>query len=882
MALIHWKQIDGDLSGSRVLTGSLVVSGTISADEFLGIDPTAIFTGSISASVSPSGNVFTIKSGSSDLVTVDENGNVVVEGSLTAQEFYTEIVSASILFESGSSLFGNSLDDTHQFTGSLLVSGSGGHQISGSLFVQTSETSSTAIISNNTTVGYPTSNEWQDNLDGSYFDNFTHETHISEILRFMAGVMSSSLDVAAPTPNTRTWGSTTSSWSNGNFTSKTNVLRGVLGQGAGQQAYLSNNWRVSAYIDSTKTGSFEEAQEYLIEKGFFKTSETGSDNVGTNPFNHSHYTNIPNSILVNSSFDGLSGTFSANAAGTTIASSNTNYFGLGSLTNGGPTPYSVRIRATQSFSDNYSDKTPSEASTFTTASSAVHTISSFGTSNGLILSKIPTTQPAVIPSAFQDGDFTVTTPLTGRKYTGGATDSNSISASGYYKMHDVVVGLKTGSQADFTTQTVLESSTAFYLYVDHVPSNITTGIRTVDVSSELVRTSNNATSRSLSGVPYLLTAGYTYVFSGEVSGSFDPGYGSSTTPVNVSNPTNTWSSIGSITTQNTSLGVNSSGVQNSTTKLGVLSADKNTLRSVGSIPYIDDIGFVSSSLVFDLSSNISNVQQTRTSQQQLNYNLNFRLHGRNFLGSQTTSTSNTQVFYDYALFGQSKTTTMAIYSRPQGYDAGTLTGTTEQFSGEDYRIQLNNNVLAFNGTAFNTAYDTTELGTNDLQVKPGYLVEPGGNYGYWYDSGFKPANYKYYIRRFQTSGAKTSMSLNIGTTLQNWTSSSNGVAATILFKSSGAGSGSNNSLSTARLFDPSELNSNVVESAVSADNFKNPFTDDLDLYGNTGGTKTGTTYNIPLRNADGMYLDNNDNEFYVIIRYRGDQTPITSIITSTS
>ena len=89
MALIHWKQIDGDLSGSRVLTGSLVVSGTITADQFVGIDPSAIFTGSISASVSPTGNIFTIKSGSSDLVTVDEAGNVVVEGTLTAQEFYT-------------------------------------------------------------------------------------------------------------------------------------------------------------------------------------------------------------------------------------------------------------------------------------------------------------------------------------------------------------------------------------------------------------------------------------------------------------------------------------------------------------------------------------------------------------------------------------------------------------------------------------------------------------------------------------------------------------------------------------------------------------------------------------------------------------------------
>ena len=197
MAQIQWKQIDSYISGSKELTGSLFISGTVSADEFIGIDPTAIFTGSINASVHESGSIFVVSSGSENLLTIDENGNVIVEGSLTAQEFYTEIVSASIIFESGSSLFGNSLDDTHQFTGSILISGSDGHQISGSLTVSTTESGSTAIVSNNTTVGYPTSNEWQDNLDGSYFDIFNHSTHISEILRFMAGVMSSSLDVAA-------------------------------------------------------------------------------------------------------------------------------------------------------------------------------------------------------------------------------------------------------------------------------------------------------------------------------------------------------------------------------------------------------------------------------------------------------------------------------------------------------------------------------------------------------------------------------------------------------------------------------------------------------------------------------------------------------------
>jgi hypothetical protein len=50
-------------------------------------------------------------------------GNLVVTGKLTAQEFHTEIVSASIIYESGSTKFGDTLDDIHQFTGSLYVTG---------------------------------------------------------------------------------------------------------------------------------------------------------------------------------------------------------------------------------------------------------------------------------------------------------------------------------------------------------------------------------------------------------------------------------------------------------------------------------------------------------------------------------------------------------------------------------------------------------------------------------------------------------------------------------------------------------------------------------------------------------------------------------------
>jgi hypothetical protein len=67
---------------------------------------------------------------------LDVNGNAIITGSLTvtgritAEEFHTEFVSASIVYQSGSTKFGNSSDDVMSVTGSLRVNGS----ITGSLF----------------------------------------------------------------------------------------------------------------------------------------------------------------------------------------------------------------------------------------------------------------------------------------------------------------------------------------------------------------------------------------------------------------------------------------------------------------------------------------------------------------------------------------------------------------------------------------------------------------------------------------------------------------------------------------------------------------------------------------------------------------------------
>ena len=51
------------------------------------------------------------------------SGNLIVSGTLIANQYETVIVSSSIQFSSGSSNFGNTADDLHKFTGSINVNG---------------------------------------------------------------------------------------------------------------------------------------------------------------------------------------------------------------------------------------------------------------------------------------------------------------------------------------------------------------------------------------------------------------------------------------------------------------------------------------------------------------------------------------------------------------------------------------------------------------------------------------------------------------------------------------------------------------------------------------------------------------------------------------
>ena len=753
---------------------------------------------------------------------ITASGNIVTSGNIIAEQY---IVSSSISiitqsFSSGSTIFGDTpVDDTHQFTGSL--------------FVNSATTQSTAIFADNIQTGYPTSNNWKENLDGSFFNNFDNTTHVSEILRFMAGIISHSIDTASPTPNTKTFASVDTN--NNNLGSTANQISGRLPQNFTE---LNND-----------------TLDYLVSKGWTSVGAKVFD--GISIYNNSSY------FL----------DFDSNSGGSTDirSSADNELFGLGSLTSGGATRFDVRVIATQSFSDSAGLTTPTAVTnSFTTQSVKDYTATSFGTTNGVTLAKIASANPAVIPAAFQDGKFenlggtTMSGSLT-RKYNVTSGSFTSISSSGYYRFHDLKVGISTGSGAF----TFVNGSDRVHFYAPRGAINTAIGTNSLS-DSGTAHKALTATSRSLSGVPYLQDA--TFEVSTKITGLFNPLYAGSTTLVDM---TTNSVGVGSVSLSGDTISTNGGTIQ---TSGKVFQSDETTAVNSG-VPRYNDIAIVTASVSYD-SGTSDNIQQSSTF---TDTSFQVLVKARNRDSDQSTLDTQTISYHTAGTFGQPTASgSLGIYGRAQGFDGGSLTGTTETFSGEDFRIQLNNNVTSFAGDAFTTTFQVGGiLGNNDLQVKPGFLVDPGGAYRYWYPSNYGTGTYKYYIRRFQTSGTKTSLTVDVGKTLVNWDSDSDGVAVGLILKS-GTSAGGNTNITTCRIFDPSEITSNLIEAGITTDNHKNPFSSNIDLYGNTGGSISSTTYTVPIRNADGMFIDNTDNELYVIIRYKGDPSPVSSITISYS
>lgn len=128
--VVEFNQGDGTTesitlpSSTAIDTGSFYISSSIT-DNILEFNQGDGTTESITINT---GSTFNLYSESGTTASIA--GKLEVDGTIVAQEFHTEFVTSSVIFESGSTQFGDSIDDTHNFhgvvdiTGSLITTGS--------------------------------------------------------------------------------------------------------------------------------------------------------------------------------------------------------------------------------------------------------------------------------------------------------------------------------------------------------------------------------------------------------------------------------------------------------------------------------------------------------------------------------------------------------------------------------------------------------------------------------------------------------------------------------------------------------------------------------------------------------------------------------------
>ena len=401
--------------------------------------------------------------------------------------------------------------------------------VSGSDAQLNSLTASLAINSTNINVGVPTSNAWGTGLEGSYFNNFTTQTNVSEILRFVAGLLSGSAPNA--TPNTKTYGTLTAT--------ATNTTQGTI----------------AGSVPASHSYSTSPTIAYLQTQGFANLGQTLFQGQGS-PYNQA-YTN----------------TYASTFAGTTTVSSSvdTQLFGLGTIFDAN-TPSTFYVSGTINW--RYEDNNSGTA-TETSQSENLLSLSSFGSSNGLTVGKITTANPAVIPAAYQDGKFTGIYSST--LYNGGRS-ATSVSASGYYNI-SASIKIASGSSPYSTAKTAL--TRIFYAPTTNIASAI--GNNTISANSTNTVTSASFTSGSMSGAPFLTSAAYTLSVTG--SGIFSPLFAASATVASVAaaGPTASGTVTVGLTSGTAALSTAGSTIVTS----GLVFNSSNAAKNSG-VPAIDD------------------------------------------------------------------------------------------------------------------------------------------------------------------------------------------------------------------------------------------------------------------------------------------------------
>ena len=133
------------------------------------------------------------------------DGNATIQGDLTAQSFNTEFVSSSVIYQSGSTKFGDDISDTHQFTGSVQLSGSIiANEINLTSGVTISEISNDPTLADESQTAVPTEHAVKTYVDDK--DSYLRK-HFVKIASSIIGTSTASFTAAtasAPTGMTST------------------------------------------------------------------------------------------------------------------------------------------------------------------------------------------------------------------------------------------------------------------------------------------------------------------------------------------------------------------------------------------------------------------------------------------------------------------------------------------------------------------------------------------------------------------------------------------------------------------------------------------------------------------------------------------------------
>jgi hypothetical protein len=221
------------------------------------------------------------------------DGDVTIGGTITAKEIHTSVVSSSVLYESGSTQFGDSADDTHTFNGSVYMSHSlntgyfrasnitgsenhlayfeDGHSIAGASTIQITNSGSTIGVGTNVFNTLEPERLIVDNGDSfniATFQSSQNDTYTQVNIRNFGSGSNSSTDLVL-------WNDATTEETN--FLdlgiNSSNYTAGVLGYE--NDAYLTTT-AADIYIGPYRTGSH--AHTHIFGGGQWDTPAITIDN----------------------------------------------------------------------------------------------------------------------------------------------------------------------------------------------------------------------------------------------------------------------------------------------------------------------------------------------------------------------------------------------------------------------------------------------------------------------------------------------------------------------------------------------------------------------------------------------------------------------------